>query len=361
MTAARAFIRDRRTQVADYLGTAAPATDPTLESTALPALSTAGCPTTEPAPTPATQPDPVPPVASPAPAAEQAGGILAATVQRLHPRRFTARVTRGRRPYRFRTSGSLLPPEQLDPRAACKGRVVVRVMAAGRTVSLRRLRLRADCTFAATVRLSDASPFAGREKLNVRVRVRGRPRAAAALGAALDGGGQTEGCGSCPTRLSSTWRNSASPARGGHAAERLIRATEPELEPHVASGMLAYGRYRYRYATGREGEWFRIGLASPSNTSRCTSSREYKGGGYLAERYRERLPKANIGKSCVRFKRLADVDVNVLREMVAECGRLPPGRRGCAASAARLASERDRASFFPRHLSGSPARTGKRR
>ena len=47
-------------------------------------------------------------------------------------------------------------------------------------------------------------------------------------------------------------------------------------------------------------------------------------GRYLAEFYAERLPKASVGKSCVRFKRLSDVDEAVLRELLAEAGRLGP-------------------------------------
>jgi hypothetical protein len=51
-------------------------------------------------------------------------------------------------------------------------------------------------------------------------------------------------------------------------------------------------------------------------------------GGYLAERFAERLPKANIGKSCVRFKRTSDVDLDVVRELVAEAGRIGPAAAG---------------------------------
>ena len=32
-----------------------------------------------------------------------------------------------------------------------------------------------------------------------------------------------------------------------------------------------------------------------------------------AEKYKEALPKANIGKGCVRFKRLSDLDEAALR------------------------------------------------
>ncbi len=43
---------------------------------------------------------------------------------------------------------------------------------------------------------------------------------------------------------------------------------------------------------------------------------------FVAERYRERLPKASIGKSCVRFKRLSDLDQNDLKELIRECAEV---------------------------------------
>ncbi len=49
-------------------------------------------------------------------------------------------------------------------------------------------------------------------------------------------------------------------------------------------------------------------------------------GRYLAESRAGRFPKANVGKSCVRFKRLDDLDESALRELLSEAGRLPaPG------------------------------------
>ena len=115
------------------------------------------------------------------------------------------------------------------------------------------------------------------------------------------------------------------PRRGEIAQlHALIRATVPEFEPHVASGMLAYGRYRYRYESGHEGEWFNVGLASRKQGISLYVVALREDGGYLAESYRERLPNAGIGKSCVRFKRLANVDIDVVRELLAETGRLRP-------------------------------------
>jgi hypothetical protein len=46
-------------------------------------------------------------------------------------------------------------------------------------------------------------------------------------------------------------------------------------------------------------------------------------GGYLAESYRDRLPKADIGKSCVRFRHLDDLDEKVLRELIRAAVKRP--------------------------------------
>ena len=103
----------------------------------------------------------------------------------------------------------------------------------------------------------------------------------------------------------------------------LIRETLPELEPTVDGGMIGYGRFHYRYASGREGDASLIALASRARYISlyvlCADA-----GGYLAARYVDRLPNASIGKSCVRFKRTDDVDLDVLRELIAEAGRIGP-------------------------------------
>ena len=97
----------------------------------------------------------------------------------------------------------------------------------------------------------------------------------------------------------------------------LIREAAPALEPRIESGMLAYGKYHYRYASGREGDWFPIGLASNKRYISLYVTAADRQRGYLAESDRDRLPKADIGRSCVRIRRLEDVDLDVVRELVA--------------------------------------------
>jgi Domain of unknown function (DU1801) len=102
----------------------------------------------------------------------------------------------------------------------------------------------------------------------------------------------------------------------------LIRTTVPDLEPYMESGMIGYGRYHYRYASGREGDWCLLGLASHKRYISLHVTAEDGKGGYLAEAYRDRLPKADIGKSGVRFTRLDDLDQDV-REMLREAAKSP--------------------------------------
>ena len=101
---------------------------------------------------------------------------------------------------------------------------------------------------------------------------------------------------------------------------RLIRKVASELKPTMAFGMLGYGTVQYKYASGRQGSWMKIGIANNKQSiSLYCCSADSKG--YVAERYRERLPKANIGKSCVRFKRMADLDQGVLEELIRESAK----------------------------------------
>ncbi len=77
--------------------------------------------------------------------------------------------------------------------------------------------------------------------------------------------------------------------------------------------IVGFGRYRYRYASGREGEWMVMGF-SPRKQDLTL---------YILpglERFaplRARLGKHRTGKSCLYVKRLADLDLAVLKELLA--------------------------------------------
>jgi hypothetical protein len=97
--------------------------------------------------------------------------------------------------------------------------------------------------------------------------------------------------------------------------DKMIRKLAPKLKPFIHAGMLAYGPCHYKYASGRQGDWFRIGLASNKNYISlyiCATD----GKCYVTEHFKKALPKANIGKSCVRFNRLSDLDEAALSKLI---------------------------------------------
>ena len=75
------------------------------------------------------------------------------------------------------------------------------------------------------------------------------------------------------------------------ALDALIRKHAPELEPVIMGGMLGYGPFHYRYASGREGDACKLSIASNASAISlyCFAS---DAKGYVADRYADRLPKA---------------------------------------------------------------------
>jgi uncharacterized protein DUF1801 len=105
----------------------------------------------------------------------------------------------------------------------------------------------------------------------------------------------------------------------------LIRKTLPSFEPGVFGTMLGYGKYHYRYPSGREGVSYRVALAS-TKTGISVYVCAVDERGWLAEQAKDRLGKASVGKSCIRFKRLADIDLAALTNVLKRARTvLPPG------------------------------------
>lgn len=76
--------------------------------------------------------------------------------------------------------------------------------------------------------------------------------------------------------------------------------------------IIGYGRYHYRYDSGREGDFLATGF-SPRKASLSI---------YIMPGYQDyseilsRLGKHKIGKSCLYVNKLADIDLGVLEELI---------------------------------------------
>jgi len=80
----------------------------------------------------------------------------------------------------------------------------------------------------------------------------------------------------------------------------------------LSSAIIGFGTYHYKYESGREGDSLRIGFAS-----RAQSISIYIMPGYQNfSQELARLGKYKTGKSCLYIKKLADVDQDVLREIL---------------------------------------------
>jgi hypothetical protein len=101
----------------------------------------------------------------------------------------------------------------------------------------------------------------------------------------------------------------------------VVTDAVPDLEVRMWRKFIGYGTYHYRYASGREGDWFPIGLTNNKayvSLYFCACEDD----GYLAEKHADRLGKVSVGKSCVRFKKLDDVDLDVVAELAQRAAAL---------------------------------------
>lgn len=90
---------------------------------------------------------------------------------------------------------------------------------------------------------------------------------------------------------------------------REVTGEEPRM---WGPSIVGFGAYRYRYESGREGDWFLAGF-SPRKSNLVV----YIMSGFPRHaELMERLGKHRTGKSCLYINRLEDVDLNVLRELV---------------------------------------------
>jgi hypothetical protein len=99
-----------------------------------------------------------------------------------------------------------------------------------------------------------------------------------------------------------------------------MKAATGEPPRMWGSSIVGFGRYAYTYPSGREGEWFVVGL-SPRKASLTL---------YVLpglHEFQAELPSLGTfttGKSCIYVKRLSDIHLPTLRKMVTRANKLLP-------------------------------------
>ncbi len=90
--------------------------------------------------------------------------------------------------------------------------------------------------------------------------------------------------------------------------KRVTRANPKMWGP----GIIGFGSYHYKYASGREGDWFLTGFAPRKQNLTLYIISGFKKYSALLKK----LGKHKIGGSCLYVKRLDDIDMDVLTELI---------------------------------------------
>jgi hypothetical protein len=106
---------------------------------------------------------------------------------------------------------------------------------------------------------------------------------------------------------------------------QAIRKAAPKLTAGIMLGMgsplIGYGKYHYKSASGSEGDWFLVGLAAGKTGYAlhiCAAGKT----GFLVERNAAKLGKVKTGRSCINFKQLADLKLEVAMKLVKEAVKI---------------------------------------
>jgi len=90
---------------------------------------------------------------------------------------------------------------------------------------------------------------------------------------------------------------------------KQVTRAKPEM---WGASMIGFGSYHYRYASGREGDWFLVGFSPRKQDLSVYIMAGFGRYGALMRR----LGKHKTGKCCLYIKRLSDIDLKVLQQLV---------------------------------------------
>lgn len=102
----------------------------------------------------------------------------------------------------------------------------------------------------------------------------------------------------------------------------FIQEAVPELKVIFAYNMIGYGPFKYLNYKKEEIDWPVISMANQKNYISiyvCAVA----DGGYLAEAHKDKLGKVSVGKSCIRFKKLEDVNLSELKKILQMAAKNP--------------------------------------
>lgn len=113
----------------------------------------------------------------------------------------------------------------------------------------------------------------------------------------------------------SAFIDSVEPARKADEArqlDQLFREATGYAPLMWGASIIGYGQYHYRYKTGREGDFLATGFSPRKSAHSIYIMPGYADFGDILSR----LGKHRTGRSCLYVNKLADIDLDVLAELV---------------------------------------------
>jgi uncharacterized protein YdhG (YjbR/CyaY superfamily) len=102
----------------------------------------------------------------------------------------------------------------------------------------------------------------------------------------------------------------------------FIKKISPTLKPYFAYNMLGYGKFPYLNHKKEMIEWPIVALANQKNYISIYVC-AIDGVEYIAEKYKSELGKVSVGRSCIRFKKLEDLNIETLEKILKFAAKNP--------------------------------------
>lgn len=96
---------------------------------------------------------------------------------------------------------------------------------------------------------------------------------------------------------------------------KFIQDSAPSLKSVFSYNMPGYGMFKYKNYKKEVIEWPTIALASQKNYISIYIC-AVEGGEYIAEKNKKSLGKVSVGKSCIRFKKISDLNLETLKKVI---------------------------------------------
>lgn len=103
---------------------------------------------------------------------------------------------------------------------------------------------------------------------------------------------------------------------------KFIQKISPKFKSHFAYNMLGYGSFKYVNYKKQTLDWPIVALASQKNYISVYVCALDKGQ-YIAEKHRKELGKVSVGRSCVRLKKISDINLKTLKTVLIQATKNP--------------------------------------